>query len=172
MKVEKNKIQLFSKNARGGIAVHIDKPAQTVLNWLDQNQSQFTEMADQIWRTPELAWKEFQASRLQADYLEKQGFSITWDIGSSNTAFVAEWGKNKPVLGFIGEYDALPGLSQKKQPTKQAIEDDGAGHGCGHNLLGTGAVASAVAVQKWLQSNGASGTVRYYGCPAEEKGGG
>jgi len=152
--------------------VHIDKPAQTVLNWLDQNQSQFTAMADQIWRTPELAWKEFQASRLQADYLENQGFSITWDVGGSNTAFVAEWGKNKPVLGFIGEYDALPGLSQKKQPTKQAIEDDGPGHGCGHNLLGTGAVASAVAVQKWLQSNGALGTVRYYGCPAEEKGGG
>lgn len=142
----------------------------SVVDWLDQHRSEFTDMADQIWRTPELSWKEFQASRLQADYLENEGFSITWDVGGVNTAFVAEWGKGKPILGFIGEYDALPGLSQKKQPTKEAIEEGGPGHGCGHNLLGTGAVASAVAMQKWLQSSGTSGTVRYYGCPAEEKG--
>jgi len=146
--------------------------AQVVINWLDQNQSQFIEMADQIWRIPELAWKEFKSSRLQADFLENEGFSITWNIGDINTAFVAEWGEGKPILGFIGEYDALPGLSQKNQPTKEAIDDGGPGHGCGHNLLGTGAVASAVAVQKWLKSNGKSGTVRYYGCPAEEKGSG
>ncbi|MGD9099867.1 MAG: amidohydrolase [Anaerolineae bacterium] len=146
--------------------------AQAVINWLDQNQVQFTAMGDQIWRTPELAWREFQASRLQADYLENEGFSITRDVGDMNTAFVAEWGEGKPILGFIGEYDALPGLSQKKQPTKEAIEESAPGHGCGHNLLGTGAVAAAAAVQKWLQSNGVSGTVRYYGCPAEEKGSG
>ena len=141
----------------------------SVIDWLNEHRSEFTDMADQIWRTPELSWKEFQASRLQADYLESEGFSITWDVGGINTAFVAEWGAGKPILGFIGEYDALPGLSQKRQPTKEAIEEGGPGHGCGHNLLGTGAVASAVAVQKWLQSSGASGTVRYYGCPAEEK---
>ena len=145
---------------------------QAVISWLDQNQSQFIEMADQIWRNPELAWKEFKSSRLQADFLQKEGFSITWNIGDLNTAFIAEWGKGKPILGFIGEYDALPGLSQKNQPTKEAIDEGGPGHGCGHNLLGTGAVASAVAVQKWLMSNGKPGTVRYYGCPAEEKGSG
>jgi aminobenzoyl-glutamate utilization protein B len=129
-------------------------------------------MSDQIWRNPELAWREFKASRLQADFLESEGFSITWNIGDQNTAFIAEWGEGKPILGFVGEYDALPGLSQKVQPTKEAIEEDAPGHGCGHNLLGTGAVAAAVAVQKWLQSTGKSGTVRYYGCPAEEKGSG
>ncbi len=150
----------------------ISEFAQVVINWLDQNQSQFIEMADQIWRTPELAWKEFKSSRLQADFLQKEGFSVTWNVGDLNTAFIAEWGEGKPILGFIGEYDALPGLSQKNQPTKEAIDDGGPGHGCGHNLLGTGAVASAVAVQKWLKSNGKSGTVRYYGCPAEEKGSG
>ena len=152
--------------------MNTNKSTQIVVNWLDQNQSQFIEMADQIWRTPELAWKEFKSSRLQADYLENEGFSITWNVGDINTAFVAEWGKGKPILGFIGEYDALPGLSQKNQSTKEAIDDDGPGHGCGHNLLGTGAVASAVAIQKWLQSYGESGTIRYYGCPAEEKGSG
>lgn len=152
--------------------MNTNKSTRIVVDWLDQNQSRFIEMADQIWRTPELGWKEFKSSRLQADCLEDEGFSITWDVADINTAFVAQWGKGKPILGFIGEYDALPGLSQKNQSTKEAIDDDGPGHGCGHNLLGTGAVASAVAVQKWLQSNGASGTVRYYGCPAEENGGG
>jgi aminobenzoyl-glutamate utilization protein B len=150
----------------------IPESALQVIEWLDQNQSIFTDMADQIWRNPELAWKEFKSSRLQADYLENEGFSITWNIGGQNTAFVAEWGEGKPILGFIGEYDALPGLSQKLQPTKEPILEDGPGHGCGHNLLGSGTVASAVAVQKWLMSNGKSGTVRYYGCPAEEKGSG
>jgi len=150
----------------------ISESAQLVINWLDKNQSQFIEMSDQIWQSPELAFKEFKASRLQADFLENEGFSVTWNVGDLNTAFVAEWGEGKPILGFIGEYDALPGLSQKNQPTKEAIDDGGPGHGCGHNLLGTGAVASAVAVQKWLKSNGESGTIRYYGCPAEEEGSG
>jgi aminobenzoyl-glutamate utilization protein B len=146
--------------------------AQELINWLDDNQSDFTTMAEQIWDAAEIAWKEFKSSRLQADYLENQGFSIQWDVGGSNTAFMAEWGQGKPILGFIGEYDALPGLSQKRQPTKEPIEKGAPGHGCGHNLLGTGAVASAVAVQKWLQSSGKPGTVRYYGCPAEENGSG
>jgi len=149
-----------------------NESANVVAKWLDENQSRFIEMANQIWRNPELAWREFKSSRLQASFLEDEGFSITWNVGGINTAFVAEWGEGKPILGFIGEYDALPGLSQKNQPTKEAIEDGAPGHGCGHNLLGTGAVASAVAVQKWLQSNARSGTVRYYGCPAEERGSG
>jgi len=130
------------------------KPAQEIIDWLDENQAAFTGMSDQIWQTPEIAYQEFKSSRLQADYLEKEGFSITWEVGGLNTAFVAEWGAGKPVLGFIGEYDALPGLSQKLQPTKESLVDDEPGHGCGHNLLGTGAVASAVAVQKWLQLPG------------------
>jgi aminobenzoyl-glutamate utilization protein B len=144
---------------------------QEIITWLDQNQSQYIAIADQIWHNPELAWKEFKASRLQADLLEKEGFSIRWDIGGIQTAFIAEWGQGRPILGFIGEYDALPGLSQKLQPIQEPIKEGQPGHGCGHNLLGTGAVASAVAVQKWLQSNGQPGTVRYYGCPAEEEGG-
>lgn len=145
---------------------------QTIIDWLEQNQPQFIAVAEQIWRNPELALKEFKSSRLQADLLEKEGFSIHWNVGDMNTAFIAEWGQGKPILGFIGEYDALPGLSQKLQPTQEPIEEGAPGHGCGHNLIGTGAVASAVAVQKWLQSNGVTGTVRYYGCPAEEEGGG
>jgi aminobenzoyl-glutamate utilization protein B len=152
--------------------MNTESQAQEIIQWLDENQANFTGMSDQIWHTPEIAYQEFKSSRLQADHLEKEGFSTTWNVGGLNTAFVAEWGEGKPILGFIGEYDALPGLSQKLQPTKEALVVDGPGHGCGHNLLGTGAVASAVAVQKWLQTSGKPGTVRYYGCPAEEKGSG
>lgn len=146
--------------------------ATPIINWIEENRTRFIEMAEKIWQTPEVAWHEFESSRLQADFLEKEGFRIEWNIGGLNTAFVAEWGKDKPVLAFIGEYDALPGLSQSKEPFQDALIENGAGHGCGHNLLGTGAVAAAVAVQKWLQETDTKGTVRYYGCPAEEEGGG
>ena len=122
-----------------------------ILNWLETNQDDFIRMADQIWATPELAFQEFEASRIQAEYLEKLGFSITWKLGGLDTAFQAEWGDGKPIIGFIGEYDALPGLSQKAQPSKEPVSEGAPGHGCGHNLLGTGAVAGASAVQKAAQ---------------------
>ena len=143
-----------------------------IIDWLEENRARFITMADTIWHTPEVAWHEFKSSRLQADFLAAEDFRIKWNIGGLNTAFVAEWGQAGPVLAFVGEYDALPGLSQSKEPFKDALLANGAGHGCGHNLLGTGALAAAVAVQKWLQKTGTSGIVRYYGCPAEEEGGG
>jgi aminobenzoyl-glutamate utilization protein B len=142
------------------------------MDWLDENRSHYIDMADYIWENPELAYEEFKSSRRQADSLEAQGFSITWGSGGLETAFVAEWGEGAPILGFIGEYDALPGLSQKVGTTKEPVQEDAPGHGCGHNLLGTGAVASAVAVRYWLEATGGTGTVRYYGCPAEEDGSG
>ena len=144
----------------------------TISDWLDSHQSHFTAMADEIWANPEIRFEEFRASKLQADYLEEAGFAITWDIGDISTAFMAEWGSGEPIIGFAGEYDALPGLSQKVQSIPEAIEEGGHGHGCGHNLLGTGCLAAAVAVKQWLQTSGTSGTVRYYGCPAEEGGAG
>jgi aminobenzoyl-glutamate utilization protein B len=150
----------------------ITKEKQEMIAWLEDNAALFTKMSDEIWETPELAWEEFMASRLQADFLEGEGFTITWDIADMNTAFIAEWGEGKPVIGFIGEYDALPGLSQKNQPTPEPVVEGGPGQGCGHNLLGTAAVASALAVKRWLESTKTKGVVRYYGCPAEEKGSG
>ncbi len=144
----------------------------TVFDWLDSHQSHFSAMADEIWANPEIRFEEYKASKLQADYLEEAGFAITWDVGDISTAFMAEWGSGEPIIGFAGEYDALPGLSQKLQSIPEAIEEGGHGHGCGHNLLGTGCLAAAVAVKQWLQTSGTSGTVRYYGCPAEEGGAG
>ena len=148
------------------------KTNQEMLGWLERNESHFVAMADEIWAHPEIRFEEFRASKLQADFLEEAGFAITWDIGGISTAFMAEWGNGEPIIGFAGEYDALPGLSQKLQSSREAIEQDGHGHGCGHNLLGTGCLAAAVAVKHWLQTTGTAGTVRYYGCPAEEGGSG
>lgn len=148
------------------------KTKQDIADWLDEHQIRFTKMSDEIWDNPELQFKEFKASKLQAEFLEKEGFTITWDVGGMNTAFVAEWGEGKPIIAFAGEYDALPGLSQKDQNTPDPLIPDFAGHGCGHNLLGTGCLAAAVGFKQWLQSTGHAGTVRYYGCPAEEGGSG
>lgn len=142
---------------------------QDVIRWLESNTPRFTRISDEIWAHPEVAWKEFRASKLQADFLEAEGFRITWDIAGINTAFVAEWGEGRPVIGFIGEYDALAGLSQKNQPTQEPLVEGDPGQGCGHNLLGTGCLAPAVAIQHWLEATGRPGTVRYYGCPAEEQ---
>ncbi|MBN2048375.1 MAG: amidohydrolase [Anaerolineaceae bacterium] len=145
---------------------------QDVIRWLDENQSAFTDLSDAIWDRPELGYHEFFASKSQIDFLAAQGFRIEQDIAGMNTAFVAEWGSGKPILGFAGEFDALGGLSQKNQAEKEPVIPDAPGHGCGHNLLGVGCLASAVALKEWLESTGHSGTVRYYGCPAEEGGAG
>lgn len=99
----------------------------------------------------------------------RRGVAVTWDLGGITTAFCAEAGSGTPIIGYLGEYDALAGLSQKRQPTQEPVVEGGPGHGCGHNLLGTGGLAAAVAVARWLNATGTAGTVRYYGCPAEEQ---
>lgn len=142
---------------------------QDLIHWLEENQTPFVDMANMLWAEPEVAWKEFKSAKRQADFLQARGFQITWDIDGINTAFVAEWGQGRPIIGFIGEYDALAGLSQKNQPTQEPVAQGAPGHGCGHNLLGTGCLAAAVAIKEWLASVGRPGTVRYYGCPAEEQ---
>jgi aminobenzoyl-glutamate utilization protein B len=140
-----------------------------VLDWLSAEHAMFTGMADDIWSHPETAFREHRASKLQAAYLQSLGFRVRWGLGGLQTAFVAEWGTGRPVLGLLGEYDALAGLSQKRQPTPMPEVKGGPGHGCGHNLLGTGCVASAAALARWLAATGRLGAVRYYGCPAEER---
>jgi aminobenzoyl-glutamate utilization protein B len=149
------------------------KTHENVIEWLEERQGRFIAMADEIWNTPELALAEYKASTLQADDLAADGFTITRNIGDLPTAFMAEWtsgtgGTGGPVIGFLGEYDALPGLSQEQVDTQTPIVVDGPGHGCGHNLLGTAALAAASVVKAWLQATGTPATVRYYGCPAEE----
>ena len=122
---------------------------------------------------PSYSFLEFQGRpSCKPTFLAAEGFRITWDVGGLSTAFVAEWGAGRPVIAFAGEYDALPGLSQMNQNEREPISEGAPGHGCGHNLLGTGCLAAAVALKEWLLSTGQSATVRYYGCPAEEGGSG
>ena len=137
-----------------------------ITTWVDTNREDLIETTNEIFKHPEISLEEKVSSKILADYLEKQGFTVTWGLAGFETAFVAEWGYGKPVLGFLAEYDALPGLGQETCSTRKAIE--GPGHGCGHNLLGTACAGAAGALKSWMETEEREGTIRVYGCPAEE----
>jgi aminobenzoyl-glutamate utilization protein B len=141
-----------------------------ITRWIDENKAQFTKISDKIWAYAETAYKEYKSAKLLADTLEKSGFVVHRSVAEIPTAFVANFGKGKPIIAILGEYDALPGLSQKTVPEKMPIDNDGNGHGCGHNLLGAGALAAALAIKESIVAGDVDGTIRYYGCPAEENG--
>ncbi len=141
---------------------------EEIQEWLEEREGRFVAVADEIWRKPQLGLAETEACALHISEIEKEGFDVTRNVGGMPTAFMAEWGSGSPIIGFLGEYDALPGLSQKLQATQDPDVEGGPGHGCGHNLLGTAALAAAMSVKAWLEQTGREGTVRYYGCPAEE----
>ena len=144
-----------------------------VLKLLDENSPTYYAISDKIWDFAELSFEEIHSSQLQADYLKSHGFRITSNAGSVPNAFVAEWGSGAPVVSICGEYDALPGTSQTADlPQQKPLLQGGAGHACGHHLLGTASMAAADVLKTVLEQHGISGTVRYYGCPAEELGGG
>ena len=146
--------------------------ANAVLASLDQKAPQYRDVAMKIWSLAEVGYQEKQSSTLLQDQLKTAGFSITSGVAEIPTAFTATFGSGKPVIGIIGEFDALPGLSQAAEPARRALVTDGAGHGCGHHLFGTSATAAAIAVKEWLVASRRQGTLRFYGTPAEEGGGG
>lgn len=128
--------------------------------------------AMEIWNYAEVGYQEFKSSALLQKMLGEAGFSITEGVAGMPTAFIAEYGKGQPVIGILGEYDALPGLSQEAIPTEKAVVSGDPGHGCGHHLFGVGSAAASIAVAEWLSQTNATGTIRFYGTPAEEGGGG
>ena len=144
---------------------------KNAVRYIDDNSAVFTDLSDKIWENPELSLKEFESARSYIEVLEKEGFEIVTNLGGIEAAFSATYGHGHPIIGFLGEYDALAGLSQKKGMTEPSpIVEGGAGHGCGHNMLGTGDLAAAFAVKNYLQNSGSEGTVIFYGCPGEEGG--
>lgn len=144
-----------------------------ISDYIGQRKDTFIQLSDQLWRVPEIAFEEEQSADYLCQALEAEGFHVEKDVAGLETAFIASFGSGTPVVAFLGEYDALPGLSQKQGLTRHEPVLEGApGHGCGHNLLGTGSLAAAAAVKEYMEQNGLKGTVRYYGCPAEEKGSG
>jgi aminobenzoyl-glutamate utilization protein B len=151
-------------------------PAQDVKTSLaaaiDARQARYTAIADALWANPELGYQEQKSSaRLQAE-LKAAGFSVESGVAGMPTAFVASYGSGKPVIGILAEFDALPGLSQGAVPVRKAVVEHGAGHACGHHLFGTASTAAAIAVKEWMARAGQTGTIRVYGTPAEEGGGG
>jgi aminobenzoyl-glutamate utilization protein B len=139
---------------------------------VDRQASGMTRMSDQIWTFAETALRETRSAALLADYAEARGFEVERGVAEMPTAFVASYGSGRPVIGFMGEYDALPGLSQKAVPRREAREEGAPGHGCGHNLFGPASLAAAVAIKELIASGDLRGTVRFYGTPAEEDVGG
>jgi aminobenzoyl-glutamate utilization protein B len=140
---------------------------------IDQMKPDFTRLSDQIWDFAELKFEERQSSDLLATALEENGFSVERGVAGMNTAFIGESGSGRPVIAFLGEFDALSGMSQASDVARpQAVTAGATGHGCGHNLLGVGSLMAAIAVARHLKRNGLPGTVRYYGCPGEEGGSG
>jgi len=139
------------------------------LKYIDEHTEKITSIAKSIWEHPEIAFQEFHASQLLAEELEQAGFSIEMGVGDDMpTAFIASWGDRTPIIGILAEYDALPGLSQKVSATQEPVKTGAPGHGCGHNLFGAGCFGTAIAVKDNMEKNGIKGTLRFYGCPAEE----
>ena len=140
-----------------------------IVDFVNSQDGRLSTVAKDIWDHPQIALQETYASELLARELEADGFSIEWGAGGMSTAFVATWGSGDPIIGFLGEYDALPGLSQTVSAEREAIESGGPGHGCGHNLYGTACMGSVMALKRAMERDGVGGTIRYYGCPAEEQ---
>ena len=139
-----------------------------ILEHINQNDEELAFIAKQIWDNPQVALQEEFASKLLAEQMTADGFDIAWGAGGMPTAFVAEWGSGSPVIGFLGEYDALPGLSQEMTSHRSPIEEGGPGHGCGHNLFGAACMASVMGLKAAMERERIGGTIRFYGCPAEE----
>ena len=139
--------------------------------YLEKNRGEFTAVSDQIWDAAELGLREYRSARILLDKLEEHGFRTRSGLAGIPTAFVGEWGSGRPVLAILGEFDALPTLSQVSGLNeKQPLVEGGPGHGCMHNLLGTASLAAAVAARTYMEAHNIPGTLRYYGCPGEEHG--
>ena len=146
--------------------------ATQVIAGIEARSQAYADVALQIWKFAETGFQEVKSSALLADKLTEAGFSVQKGVAEIPTAFTASYGRGRPVIVFIGEYDALPGLSQEALPEKKPVAAGAPGHGCGHNLLGTASMAAAIAVKDWLVASGRDGSVRFYGTPAEEGGSG
>src|SRR5437868_1964666 len=159
---------LFSASASG----QQHTPHQRIMALVDQHSLKCIETSTAIWGYAELGYHEDKSSILLQHNLKEAGFRVDAGVADEPTAFVASYGQGRPVIGILGEFDALPGLSQAAMPKRKPVVEAAPGHGCGHNLLGAGAALAAVALKQYMEANHVAGTLRYYGTPAEEGGSG
>jgi len=153
--------KLSTKDLKNELSGRVDKKSQLLV-----------EVSDSLWEYAEIALLEYKSSKLLMEVLEKEGFDVEREVAGMPTAFVASYGSGKPIIGILAEYDALPGLSQDSTAFKKARKEGGAGHGCGHNLFGAGSLGAALVLKEVIEAHKIPGTIRLYGCPAEEDIGG
>jgi aminobenzoyl-glutamate utilization protein B len=145
---------------------------RSVIASIDAKARIYNDVAMKIWSFAEVGYQETRSSALLQEQLKSAGFNVSAGVADIPTAFVATWGSGKPVIGIVGEFDALPGLSQAATPERKPVIENGPGHGCGHHLFGTASTAAAIAVKEWMTANKRAGTVKFFGTPAEEGGAG
>ena len=147
----------------------LNKLQSDIVSSVEKHSENLINISDQIWRLAETAFNEHESSKILSDYAEKNGFSIEKGVAGMPTAFIATYGQGKPVIGVLGEFDALPGLSQQTELVKSPITEGGAGHGCGHNMFGSGSLGAAIAIKEMIEQGKISGTIKFFGTPSEEK---
>jgi aminobenzoyl-glutamate utilization protein B len=146
---------------------------EIICGCIEAKKDIFIDVSNRIWECAELGFLEFKSSEILCSALEKEGFAVEKGLAGIETAFMGSYGSGHPVIAILGEFDALSGLSQEKaSEVKKEYSKGGNGHGCGHNILGAGSLAAAIAVKEYIKETGIKGTVRYYGCPGEENGAG
>ena len=146
---------------------------QTAWEEIDKKSSEIFTASDEIWGCAETAFTEEKSMKILCDVLKAEGFTVETGLADVKTAFKGTFGSGKPVIGILGEFDALSGLDQEAGATEKIVVHDGAsGHGCGHNMLGTAALSAAIGIKKYLEESGKPGAVIYFGCPGEEGGSG
>lgn len=153
----------------GASAQKMTSNKKAIIASVEKHEKALIDISNNIWALAETAFEETQSSKILADYAEQQGFTVERGVAGMPTAFVATYGSGSPVISVLGEFDALPGISQKAQPTKEALNEGAAGHGCGHNLFGAGSLGAAIAVKELIEAGKIKGTVKFMGTPSEEK---
>src|SRR6056300_39070 len=151
------------------VAQKLNREKKAIIASVEAHQEALIAISDSIWALAETAFQEHESARILADYAEAQGLMVERGVAGIPTAFVATYGSGSPVISVLGEFDALPGISQKASPVKEALNEGAAGHGCGHNLFGAGSLGAALAVKELIESGKIKGTVKFLGTPSEEK---
>jgi aminobenzoyl-glutamate utilization protein B len=141
----------------------------TAYKWVEENEKKIIEWSDKVWEFAELGLLEYKTAKYLSNITERAGFRVERGVAEMPTAFVGTWSYGKgPTIGILGELDALAGISQKAVPYKEPVKEGAPGHGCGHNIYGSGAVAAAIALKTAMEEHKIPGTIKVYGCPAEE----
>ena len=148
---------------------NMNKTKDAIIASVEKHEANLIKISDEIWALAETAFDEHKSSKILSDYAEQNGFTLERGVAGMPTAFVATYGSGSPVISVLGEFDALPGLSQNALPTKSPIIDGNAGHGCGHNLFGAASLGAAIAIKEQIENGTLKGTVKFMGTPSEEK---